>query len=69
VMREKFSAVVRKPVYTFRFDRFAPVEPLLLRKLQKAIRMCFVSVPSLRKLASESFLFACCVVLQRVAVC
>ena len=37
ITRERFSAVIRKPVYTFTFDRFMTVTPLLFRKLVKAM--------------------------------
>ena len=37
ITRERFSAVIRKPVYTFTFDRFMTVTPLLYRKLVKAM--------------------------------
>ncbi len=36
VMREKFAAVVRKPVFTFQFDRSSPVTRELYLKLCKA---------------------------------
>lgn len=36
VMREKFSAVIHKSVFTFNFDRKTPVTEELRRKLQKA---------------------------------
>merc|ERR1712038_909577 len=36
VMREKFSAVVRKPVFTFHFDRGTPITRDLFMKLVKA---------------------------------
>jgi len=36
VTRERFSAVVRKSVYTFTFDRFCTVDSALHRKLLKA---------------------------------
>jgi hypothetical protein len=37
VTRERFSAVVRKAIYTFVFDRFCRIDELLLRKLLKAV--------------------------------
>eukprot|EP01012_Entosiphon_sulcatum_P062087 TRINITY_DN8821_c0_g1_i1.p1 TRINITY_DN8821_c0_g1~~TRINITY_DN8821_c0_g1_i1.p1 ORF type:complete len:4205 (-),score=604.71 TRINITY_DN8821_c0_g1_i1:28-12642(-) len=36
VLREKFASVVRKPIYTFDFDRFTPASPALLQQLIKA---------------------------------
>ena len=36
VMREKFSAVVRKPIFTFYFDRGTPITRELWTKLRKA---------------------------------
>jgi hypothetical protein len=36
VMRERFSASIKKPIYTFTFDRFVPLDPAILTKLQKA---------------------------------
>jgi len=36
VMREKFAAVVRKPVFTFQFDRTTPITRNLYMKLCKA---------------------------------
>lgn len=30
VLRERFSAVIRKPVYTLQFDRYATVHPALV---------------------------------------
>ena len=35
-MREKFSAVIMKPVYTFAFNRQTRVSPNLYYKLKKA---------------------------------
>ena len=35
-LRERFSAIIRKPIYTFTFDRFKTVTPAMLRKLLKA---------------------------------
>ena len=37
ITRERFSAVIRKPVYTFSFDRFMTVTQQLYRKLVKAM--------------------------------
>ena len=36
VMRSRFSAIVRKQVYTFAFDRFSEITPTIYRKLVKA---------------------------------
>lgn len=36
VMREKFSAVIKKAVYTFKFDRFMKVDSAVIDKLRKA---------------------------------
>lgn len=36
VMREKFSAVIKKAVYTFKFDRFMKVDSAVIAKLKKA---------------------------------
>ena len=35
-MREKFNAVIQKPVYTFLFERSATISPILANKLLKA---------------------------------
>ena len=35
-MRERFSAVITKPVYTFSFDRYADVNEELVAKLERA---------------------------------
>eukprot|EP01012_Entosiphon_sulcatum_P004402 TRINITY_DN11719_c0_g1_i1.p1 TRINITY_DN11719_c0_g1~~TRINITY_DN11719_c0_g1_i1.p1 ORF type:complete len:3283 (+),score=530.28 TRINITY_DN11719_c0_g1_i1:870-9851(+) len=36
VMRERFSAIIRKPVYTFNFDRATHASPALVQKLVRA---------------------------------
>ena len=36
VVREKFSAVIRKSVYTFRFDRYTTPSRALVKKLERA---------------------------------
>jgi hypothetical protein len=36
VLRERFSSLIRKPVYTFAFDRFTPVTPEFYAKFIKA---------------------------------
>lgn len=46
VLREKFSAVVRKPVFTFYFDRFMNIDAALFQKLKKAREMRAVVVAS-----------------------
>ncbi len=35
-MRERFSAVIRKPVYTLQFDRYTAVQPALVTKFERA---------------------------------
>jgi hypothetical protein len=37
ILRERFSAGIRKPVFTFSFDRYSTVTPMLLSKLQTVI--------------------------------
>ena len=37
VLRERFSAGIRKPVFTFSFDRYNTVTPQLLCKLQNVL--------------------------------
>jgi hypothetical protein len=47
VLRERFSAAIRKPVFTFTFDRYNKVTPQLLSKLRTARNLravVFVSV-------------------------
>ena len=46
VMREKFSAVVRKPVFTFYFDRFMSIDSALYRKISKSREMKAVVIAS-----------------------
>lgn len=48
VLRERFSAVIRKPVFTFTFDRYTEVSPKLLCKLRTArnLRAVVVSTPT-----------------------
>ena len=36
ILRERFSVVIRKPVFTFVFDRYSKVTPQLLAKLKPA---------------------------------
>ena len=47
-LRERFSAIIRKPIYTFSFDRFKTVTPALLRKITRArnTRAIMVSTPT-----------------------
>ena len=51
VMRERFSAVIMKPVYTFSFGRATPASPALLAKLKRAAetRAVVVSSPTALK--------------------
>lgn len=37
ILRERFSAGIRKPVFTFSFDRYSTVTPMLLSKLQTVL--------------------------------
>ena len=46
VLREKFSAVVRKPVFTFYFDRFMNIDAALFQKLKKAREMRAIVIAS-----------------------
>jgi hypothetical protein len=48
VLRERFSAVIRKPVFTFSFDRYSHITPQLLSKLMTArnLRAVVVAAPS-----------------------
>lgn len=46
VMREKFSAVIRKPVFTFYFDRFMKIDSALYSKIKKSREMKAVVVAS-----------------------
>eukprot|EP01043_Picozoa_sp_COSAG02_P109002 COSAG02_NODE_45056_length_360_cov_1.375479_1_plen_101_part_01 len=46
VLREKFSALIHKPVYTFMFDRHTTISSLLLNKLHVARRSGAVVVSS-----------------------
>ena len=36
VMRERFSAIIQKPIYTFHFDRFMEVDAAIARKMTRA---------------------------------
>ena len=48
VLRERFSTVVRKPVFTFTFERYEKITPELLFKIRTAryLRAVVVSTPS-----------------------
>ena len=46
VMRERFSSLLRKPVYTFNFDRFTEASPALLAKVVHARRLSAVMLTS-----------------------
>jgi hypothetical protein len=61
VLRERFSAGIRKPVFTFSFDRYNTVTPQLLCKLQTArnLRAVVVSTPSAVKSFMLKFLEIC----------
>jgi hypothetical protein len=61
VLREKFSAAVRKPVFTFTFDRYTKVTPQLLSKLKTArnLRAIVVSSPSSVKSFMLKFIEIC----------
>jgi hypothetical protein len=61
VLRERFSAGIRKPVFTFSFDRYNTVTPALLVKLQTArnLRAVVVSTPSSVKSFMLKFLEIC----------
>ena len=42
VMRQRFSSLLQKPVYTFHFDRFTAASPELLSKLLQARQLSAV---------------------------
>jgi hypothetical protein len=48
VLRERYSAVIRKPVFTFSFDRYSHITPQLLSKVLTArnLRAVVVASPS-----------------------
>lgn len=58
VLRERFSAGIRKPVFTFGFDRYNTVTPTLLCKLQTArnLRAVVVTTPQAIKSFMLKFL-------------
>ena len=61
VLRERFSAAIRKPVFTFTFDRYSKVTPQLLSKLKTArnLRAVVVSSPSSIKSFMLKFIEIC----------
>ena len=61
VVRERFSTAIRKPVFTFSFDRYQKVTPQLLYKLQIArhLRAVVVSTPSAVKSFMLKFIEIC----------
>lgn len=61
ILRERFSAGIRKPIFTFSFDRYSSVTPALLCKLQTArnLRAVVVSTPSSVKSFMLKFLEIC----------
>lgn len=61
VLRERFSACIRKPVFTFSFERFNTVTPALLAKLRTArnLRAVIVSTPQSVKSFMLKFLEIC----------
>ena len=61
VLREKFSAVIQKQVYTFLFDRFSSVDDALLAKLRKARDTRAVVVTSPEAIKSFVLKFIQCI--------
>jgi hypothetical protein len=61
VLRERFSSAVRKPVFTFVFDRYSKVTPQLLAKLLSArsLRAIIVANPSSVKSFMLKFIEIC----------
>ena len=61
VLRERFSAAIRKPIFTFSFDRYSKVTPQLLSKLRTArnLRAVVVSTPSSVKAFMLKFMEMC----------
>ena len=51
-MRERFASLLRKPVYTFTFDRFTAASPALLQKVVHARRLSAVMLTSPTSLKS-----------------
>ena len=52
VMRQRFSSILRKPVYTFNFDRFTAASPQLLSKMVQARQLSAVMITSPTSLKS-----------------
>ena len=52
IMRERFASLLRKPVYTFTFDRFTAASPQLLQKVVHARRLSAVMLTSPTSLKS-----------------
>ena len=46
VMRQRFSSILQKPVYTFNFDRFTVASPELLSKIMQARSLSAVMISS-----------------------
>lgn len=61
VLRERFSAAIRKPVFTFQFDRYSEVTPELLFKLRTArnLRAVVVASPTAIKSFTLKFIEQC----------
>lgn len=61
VLRERFVSAIRKPVFTFQFDRFQQVTPQMLIKLQTAriLRAVVVAAPSSIKSFTLKFIEIC----------
>ena len=61
VMRDRFSAIVRKSVYTFAFNRFVDVQPSLIHKLQRAraARAVVLTTPNAIKSFALKFVEMC----------
>ena len=61
VLRERFGSAVRKPVFTFSFDRYKKVTPELLLKLQTArnLRAVVVASPTAIKSFMLKFIEIC----------
>jgi hypothetical protein len=61
VLRERFVSAIRKPVFTFTFDRYQTVVPQILHKLQTArsLRAVIVASPSSIKSFMLKFMEIC----------
>ena len=61
VLRERFSAAIRKPVFTFTFDRYTKVTPQLVAKFRTArrLRAVIVAAPSSVKSFMLKFIEIC----------